>query len=209
MMAGIPCNKAHKLEFAPGEIRLVVTMQNTLDLYNIKKQAGSTNSEEYAAIAQREEKELQRLRSSTAEEIVSKKDQMMKKNGRQARLERQLGMEAERQRQRGVVPVDGDDNESSLSPPAIGGAMAAYVVVAMSGGKVNDEEPVVIAAESLNNNPADGNGMANATPSKNEIGTEPSAPSIRPNGLLVTNDDVSFQETIQGQGSTKSTMSPA
>jgi hypothetical protein len=224
MMAGIPYNKAHELEFVPGEIRLDVTMQNTLDLYSTKKKAGSTNREEYTAMVQRGEKELQRLRSLTAEEIVSKKDQMIEKermeidkayrlqsearlnkdeNDRQARLERQLEMEAERQRQRGVVPVDGDDNGSSLPPLAIGGALAAYVVVALSGGKVNDEEAVVIATESLNNNPADGDGMVNATPSKNESGTEPSAPSIRPNGPLVMND-VSFEETIQGQGSTKS-----
>lgn len=47
MIAGIPYNKSHALEFAPGEIRLDVTMDKTLQLYEQKMQS---NVKSYAEL---------------------------------------------------------------------------------------------------------------------------------------------------------------
>ena len=69
MMAGIPYNKAHVLEYAPGEIRLDVTRTSTLALYETKRRE---NASEYSALLQRGEKELKRLRSLDEESLVSK-----------------------------------------------------------------------------------------------------------------------------------------
>lgn len=74
MMAGVPYNKAHVLDFAPGEIRLDVTMQSTLQLYEEKVQA---NAKAYTALIQSGQKELSRLRSIDDEDLISKKDQMV------------------------------------------------------------------------------------------------------------------------------------
>jgi hypothetical protein len=76
MIAGIPFNKVHELEFAPGELRLDVNLQSTLNLYNQKVQK---NRKEYEAVIKSGQEELSRLRSLNPDEIVSKKDLLIEK----------------------------------------------------------------------------------------------------------------------------------
>ena len=68
MIAGIPFNRVHELEYAPGEIRLNVTMASTLKLFE------STNLEGYNEKIESGKVELERLRDLPPEEMVSAKD---------------------------------------------------------------------------------------------------------------------------------------
>lgn len=153
MMAGIPYNKAHVLEFAPGEIRLDVRMAPTLQLYETKLQQ---TAQAYNALIQKGTVELDRLRSLTDDELVSKKDIMIEEEriaieeeyqrkeakrlakeeeDRQARLTRQRELEISRLQSRGIAvdgKLDDSEKEASVPPLVIGGAFAAYAVVALS-----------------------------------------------------------------------------
>ncbi len=161
MMAGIPYNKAHVLEFTPGEIRLDIRMAPTLKLYETKLQA---NAEKYDTLVQQGKVELDRLRSLTEEELVSKKDLIIEKerieieaeyqrkeaarltkeeDERQARVTRQRELETSRLKSRGIVvdaSSDGTMDEASVPPLIIGGAFAAYAVVALSSAGQNESK---------------------------------------------------------------------
>eukprot|EP00980_Cylindrotheca_fusiformis_P010634 scaffold2366_cov115-Cylindrotheca_fusiformis.AAC.8 len=78
LIAGIPLNKVHELEFAPGEVRLDLTMKNVRDFYEIRKQELAL-SDDYQATVEKGKLELQRLRSLKPNEIVSKKDMKIEK----------------------------------------------------------------------------------------------------------------------------------
>jgi hypothetical protein len=208
MMAGIPYNKVHELDFAPGELRLDVNMQSALAFYEAKQQQPN---EEYAATLKSGQEELQRLRSLDVNSIVSKKDQMIEnerlaideqlrkrqearraeeEQERQRRMQLARQLEEGRQRQRGVVPSSEadnvDENDGSIPPLVIGGALGAYVVVALSGGN-EDDEPQATNTTATTESP-DGDGMVNAIEIEND--TQPYALL---NGPLLMND-VSFQE---------------
>lgn len=151
MIAGIPYNKAHVLEFAPGEIRLDVTMAPTLKLYETKLKE---NAQQYKALVEEGKAELNRLRSMNDEDLISKKDVLIeqerveieeeyrrKENARMAKEEserqqrqnRLQEMERTRLRSRGIQVDDSTPvEEPSLPPLVIGGAFAAYAVVALS-----------------------------------------------------------------------------
>ena len=164
MMAGIPYNKAHVLEFSPGEIRLDVTMASTLQLYQTKVQE---NAEAYNSLIQQGKKELDRLRSLSEDELISKKDIQIEKERleieeeyqrkeaarlakeqeeRQARLARQRELARSLQPQSTATSSSAVD-EASLPPLVIGGAFAAYAVVALSSAGQGGSE-----ARSNNNN---------------------------------------------------------
>ena len=148
MIAGIPYNKAHLLEYEPGEIRLGVTRESISNFYETKK---------YASILDKGQKELQRLRSLDEDQLVSKKDEMIeqeriameeklrqKENERRkleeqerlTRMKRQKELEQQRQEQRlkRIQNVNGDPNgsvdepenwlPSILSIAALGGGLA-------------------------------------------------------------------------------------
>lgn len=68
MMAGIPYNRVHELEYAPGEIRLNVTRESTLELWKTR-QGNAT----YAALVEQGRKRLKTLRATN--EFVNMKDQ--------------------------------------------------------------------------------------------------------------------------------------
>lgn len=69
MIAGIPYNRIHELEFSAGELRLDVTKTSILDLWKRKQE----DNLEYAALLEEGRKELAQLRKQTGE-IVSLKD---------------------------------------------------------------------------------------------------------------------------------------
>lgn len=74
MMAGIPINRVHELEYAPGEVRLDVTMDTTLGLWQSRQQSKEW-VESYDTILSNGRKELQRLRGMN--DMVSIKDQRL------------------------------------------------------------------------------------------------------------------------------------
>jgi hypothetical protein len=103
MMAGIPFNKVHELDFAPGEVRLDLTMQSALDFYELRK-LEINSSDEYQKTLEKGKAELQRLRSLDPDQMVSKKDMKIEKERlemeeqqRQKYEERALREERERQ----------------------------------------------------------------------------------------------------------------
>lgn len=157
MIAGIPYNKAHILEFSPGEIRLNVTMASTQQLFKQKLQEDSNS---YAALVERGKVELQRLRSLKEEDIVTKKDIMMEnerlaveadyerktaeraareETDQQIRQARQRELEVARLERKGI-PADEarlavENGETGSIPPVlVGGAFVACAAVALSTG---------------------------------------------------------------------------
>lgn len=71
MMAGIPYNHVHQLEFAPGEVRLDVTPESTRALY----QARQADIADYLAMIEQGREQLPKLRA--AKNVQSLKDQKM------------------------------------------------------------------------------------------------------------------------------------
>ncbi|CAJ1957136.1 unnamed protein product [Cylindrotheca closterium] len=90
MMAGIPFNKVHELEFAPGEVRLHQDMANIQTLYETRQQQSALNRE-YEKTVQLGKVELERLRGLDPATIVSKKD---------LKLQKEVAEVEEQQRQR-------------------------------------------------------------------------------------------------------------
>jgi broad specificity phosphatase PhoE len=140
MIAGIPYNKAHVLDFSPGEIRLDVTLQSTLQLYESKLK---NNVEAYNSLINSGKKQLERLRSIDDEDLVSKKDLLIEKErvemeqdyrrkeeARLAREERQRGVDLARMQDHRSPEVPADD--STLPVAVIGGAFFAYAALATS-----------------------------------------------------------------------------
>jgi hypothetical protein len=210
MMAGIPLNKAHELEFAPGELRLDVTYQSALDLYSAKHDGAAQTKNQngsYIETIRTGQQELTRLRSLDNDKIVSRKDMFMEQERleidekqrqmeqarfdrgeqeKQARMQRQREMEAERRGQRGDAKNSNDDDEggggsSSMVPIIGGGAVAAIAALALGGGKANDEPQPNGDAELKENEPGGSNGAA--------------IEEDRVQSLLM--NDASFEETIQ------------
>jgi hypothetical protein len=182
MMAGIPLNKAHELEFAPGELRLDVTYQSALDLYSAKiaqPETGYMTTE----VRTTGEQELKRLRSLDNDKIVSRKDMFMEQERleidekqrqmeqarfdrgeqeKEARMQRQREMEAGRRGQRGDATSndDGGGGSSMMVPIIGGGAVAAIAALALGGRKANDEPQPNGDAELKANEPGGSNGAA-------------------------------------------------
>lgn len=154
MIAGIPYNRVHELEFGPGELRLDVTLDNTLALL---KQKEETNKDSYKATLTKGQEELKRLQSLDMDEVVSLKDQRIEEERiesdrqyeqkqeearqreeaeKKATMERLRILDAERRRQRGGSV----ENEDAVPPLVIAGALGAFVVVASNGGEEEDEQ---------------------------------------------------------------------
>ncbi|KAL3932572.1 MAG: hypothetical protein SGARI_003929, partial [Bacillariaceae sp.] len=160
MIAGIPLNQVHLLDYRPGEIRLDVTMQSTLDFFQ-QRQKEQAAMEQYTTSLQQGEKELQRLRSMDSTDTVSKKDQMMEQEQlaiekeylRKAEARRKKEQEAEQarlKRQRDIQKAadaqrkkeqEADQAKSILQQPsgkaidgntAVGGLAAGAVMVGLS-----------------------------------------------------------------------------
>ena len=158
MIAGIPLNRVHQLEYHPGEVRLNVTKESVLEyLKNDDRKA------EYDNVIAAGRKELKRLRAMKADDLISVKDQKLEKDrlemeeysrklqekrlakeekDRLAREARVKQVEESRQRRRGE---QGDTDVARLTPVLLGAAAvgASAVAVATLGGGNNEKETVV------------------------------------------------------------------
>jgi hypothetical protein len=202
MIAGIPYNRVHELDFGPGELRLDVTLDSTLALL---KQKEATNRDSYMATLTKGQEELIRIQSLDMDEVVSLKDQRMEQERieidqryeqkqkearqgeeaeKQARMERLRILDAERRRQRGSV-----ENEDAVPPLVIAGALGAFVVAASNGGQEEDEqkETEIHSASSDRINPSNGT-LATLDPNM-QRGTQTNGP--------IQMKAVSFDESIQ------------
>jgi hypothetical protein len=90
MMAGIPYNRVHELEYAPGEIRLNVTRESTLELWKTRQGDAA-----YAALVEQGRKRLKTLRETN--EFVNMKDQKIEAE-RLAIAQRKIEKDEERVR---------------------------------------------------------------------------------------------------------------
>jgi hypothetical protein len=183
MIAGVPYNKAHVLEFAPGEIRLDVTMAPTLKLYEAKLKE---NAGKYNALIAEGKVELERLRSMKVEDIVSKKDMLIEKERieleeeyqariadeesvRQERLAmQQEELERTHLRSRGIQVDERTSTDTTGEAPipslVIGGAIAAYAVVALSSaGQNTDNDPRRSNTTTISPIAPDGNVLTDAS----------------------------------------------
>jgi broad specificity phosphatase PhoE len=93
MMAGVPLNRVHELEFRSGELRMDVTAGSVLELWK-SRQAGP-EAESYRDALERGRKTLRRLRSTAPEALVNKKDEQIERD----RLEVERGVEERRRAQ--------------------------------------------------------------------------------------------------------------
>jgi hypothetical protein len=135
MMAGIPYNRVHELEFGPGEVRFDVTMDSTLALWKAKQLA---EGEAYQAELKRGRENLKRLRATAKNggTVVNLKDQKLEeeriaidKQMREKELMRDMARKKEQerrlQRQR---EVEAQRGESSVSPTVVWGAAGIAVL---------------------------------------------------------------------------------
>ena len=164
MIAGIPLNRVHELEYHPGEVRLNVTKESVLDyLKNDDRKA------EYNNVIATGRKELKRLKAMKADDVISVKDQILEKDrlemeeyskklqekrlaeeekDRLARERRVRQVEESRQRQR---DEQGDTDGARLTPVLLGTAAvgASAMAVASLGGGNNVKEMVVTSDNPL------------------------------------------------------------
>ena len=146
MMAGIPFERVHELEYRPGEVRLNVTMDSTLALWNERKAAGLAD---YNKVIETGKIELDRLRGM--EDIISLKDQRMDEEQRELeavyqkeqtvkrRVESEERMAREERAQRVAA-------QPSAAPPmaatGVGLGLLAAAAVVNSAGSSSSPEPV-------------------------------------------------------------------
>jgi hypothetical protein len=207
MIAGIPYNRVHELEFEPGELRLDVTLDSTLALL---KQKEVTNMDSYQATLTKGQEELKRLQSLNMDEVVSLKDQRMEQERiemdqqyeqkqkearrreeaeKQTRLERLRILDTERRRQRGTIV----ENEDAVPPLVIAGALGALVVGAFNGGQKEDEErnaTEVYSASSDRSNPSNDTLATLLGPNTQPGGTQTNGPPLQMKA-------VSYDESIE------------
>jgi hypothetical protein len=143
MMAGIPFNKVHELDYQPGEIRMNVTPESALELLKQREEDLSS----YKDMVAKGQTELKRLRSMDMNTIVSKKDKIIEKERiemdqayeenlrkREEKANQVKAVEAERLRQRG-----GSD-EGTIPPIVIAGVLGAFTAGAsLSQAKTNEK----------------------------------------------------------------------
>ena len=139
MIAGIPYSKAHVLDFSPGEIRLDVTMEPTLQLYETKLKSGA---DAYDALLKSGQAQLARLRSIDDEDLVSKKDLMIEKERMEIEQEYQRKEEArlaKQEQQRGIDLARINNGRSPEDPlnrlstySVLGGAVVALAIAQVS-----------------------------------------------------------------------------
>jgi len=138
LIAGIPLNRVHELEYAPGELRMDITQISTLNILKEKETNQKASYEEALAAGR---KELERLRS-TKEEIVSLKDQKIEAerieidnnyNKMEAeRLEREDQVRENRlERQRQTAEAAGKNGDDGVITPLA--AVGAATVVGTAG----------------------------------------------------------------------------
>lgn len=172
MIAGIPFNKVHELEFAPGEVRLDLTMTSVQKYYEARQQQLASNGE-YEKKLQLGKVELERLRGLDPATIVSKKDlkiereaaeieEQQRKKEEQQRLKREKEEEARLLRQKQIQAAKEREAQARIlranaqSPGegdkttqiAMGGVASLAVAAALATGKSNPD-PVAVSSGSM------------------------------------------------------------
>lgn len=91
MIAGIPLNRVHELEYQPGELRMSINKINTMKILKEKQETGGKYYEETLAKGR---KELARLRDTTTTETLSLKDELLEEDRKEIDKQYQEGQEA-------------------------------------------------------------------------------------------------------------------
>lgn len=158
MIAGIPLNRVHELEYEPGEIRLNVTMASTLAFLK------ENDREEYNKVIAAGRQELKRLRSLKPDEVISVKDRMLEKDrleteakarmqeqkriekeqaDRAAREARDRQIREERQQARGENGAGSLGLSSTVLLDAAGISVTGATVALMAGNSDEEEEETI------------------------------------------------------------------
>ncbi|GAX29522.1 hypothetical protein FisN_36Hh016 [Fistulifera solaris] len=129
MIAGIPYNRIHELEFSPGEIRLDITKKSVLELWKTKQEDMS----EYLDVLEEGRKQLAILRKQTGD-IVSLKDVKLEeeriaidKKYQEKERKRKIMEEKENQK---LLARQRDTAEAPISPTAF----ASLAGISLVGG---------------------------------------------------------------------------
>jgi broad specificity phosphatase PhoE len=133
MMAGIPYNRVHEVEYAPGEIRFDVTRESTLELWKTR-QGDAT----YAALVEKGRKRLKTLRAT--DEFVNMKDQKLEAERltiAQRKVEKadelvvveELGHQKQLERQSQVASFLQQKSSGSFPLPAVALALAGVAAI--------------------------------------------------------------------------------
>ncbi len=156
LMAGIPLNRVHELEYEPGEVRLNVNMTSTLALMKDQELKNAAYLERIEA----GKEQLAKLRAMGEDDLVDRKDEMYEQERmdmereqqkrEQVRRERQLAETQQRELRRRQINEEralkyGESNtDDSLVGTAGIVAVAAIGAIAVgvssSGGKGTDDE---------------------------------------------------------------------
>lgn len=148
MIAGIPLNRVHELEYQPGELRMSINKVNTMKVLKEKQETGGKYYEETLAKGR---KELARLRDTTTTETLSLKDELLEEDRKEIDKQYQEGQEAIRvekqqeqarrqsmreaeQKKRVEKRVESNNNGDSMSStnPSLA-AGAAFGAVGLAG----------------------------------------------------------------------------
>jgi hypothetical protein len=134
MIAGIPYNRVHELEFAPGEVRLDVTMESTLALWKTKQR-----DKTYQAVLKQGRDNLKQLRAGKGtanlkdekleQERIAIEMQMAEKEQKRAMAEEQ---ENQRRLQRQEEVLAAESNAAVSSPVLLGVAAAGGIALVAS-----------------------------------------------------------------------------
>lgn len=160
MIAGVPYNRAHELEYHAGEVRMNVTMHSTLSLLKDK------NREEYNVVIANGRKELKRLRGMKLDEVINVKDQRLEQDrleledyvrkqeekryakeadDRLARESRHRQIEEARRLREAEVRGDGIGSNSPVVLGAVGVSVGVAAVAFVGGNK--DEQKTSVSPE--------------------------------------------------------------
>jgi len=194
MMAGIPYNRVHELEFAPGEVRLNVTLPSVRTLWRAHQEQQESA---YQAILAQGRENLAQLRAG--KEVVNLKDarierefleveQEYREKERQRR-QREEAEEATRNAMRKQSAVERGGSEVAASPPPnlwMGSALAGLAAVAVGAGSAalarQEEEDESLTARAIRG------GSTNTTLFDVPITTQPSriAAGVAPSNRTAT-----------------------
>lgn len=105
MIAGLPLNTCHALEFAPGEIRLDITQQSVLDLYAIKK-----DDPAYLTMLEQGQEYWQALKQESLVDFVSLKE----RRAEEKRVQDDLAFATEQQRKQRLAERERQDALAKL-----------------------------------------------------------------------------------------------
>lgn len=163
MIAGIPLNRVHELNYSPGEIRLDINMKSTRALLN-----SGVLTDDYKATLADGRQELKRLRSMKTEDLISLKDQKLEedrlemevaakqretkriakdKQDQEAREARAREIEQVRQKRLEEKSLSGDESGDTTPVMVVAGAIGASTVAASLSSGGNEEEQEVVSTE--------------------------------------------------------------